>query len=174
MFHGLQKLGSFTSRPELGAVIHFVYDAKGKDHLPIWDRFPLCIPSDNAEGGFIGLNLHYVPISVRHYILNGLMENSKRDNVGRVRANYNMLKTLSMYDSVKPCIKRYLLSHVQSQFLVVSQDNWATVLNAPSEKWVDKNGGQIPERGEAPPKDDNEAHAREVARIQNWGKPEKK
>lgn len=173
MFAGITKYGSFNSKPEPGNIMHFVYDAKGKDHLPVWDRFPLCIPFENAVGGFYGLNLHYAPIPIRHYILKGLTENAKRGDVGRIRANYNLIKGLSMYEDVKPTIKRYLLNHVQSRFLVIDEPHWGTVLNMPTEKWVVKKGGQKPERGEAP-ETDLEAHKQEVKGIKNWGKPEEK
>lgn len=143
MFTKIEKFGKFVSKPELGAVVHYVYNAKGKDHLPIWDRFPLCIPADSAEGGFYGWNLHYVNPQLRKVILNELLKNSGKPPIERLRANYGLLKTMSVYDEIKPCIKRYLTSHVQSRFLMIHPENWFTVLMLPTAQWVKKRAVEL-------------------------------
>lgn len=45
----------------IGAMLVFFYNAKTKKKLPYWDRFPLVLMVGPAEGGFYGLNLHYIP-----------------------------------------------------------------------------------------------------------------
>ena len=54
-----------TKDPEIGKMYLFQYDAKHKDILPYWDRWPLIFPFDNAKGGFYGINLHYLPPGAR-------------------------------------------------------------------------------------------------------------
>jgi len=60
--------------PEAGKLYLYAYDAKNKDTLPVWDKFPLilCLGSKVAKNGnllFYGLNLHYVPPRVRQEFL---------------------------------------------------------------------------------------------------------
>ena len=43
-----------------GRLYQFVYDPKTKDKLLYYDKFPLSIMLEKAEGGFYGLNLHYL------------------------------------------------------------------------------------------------------------------
>ena len=45
----------------LGNMYLFAYDPKHKETLPYYDRFPLIFPINKAKGGFLGINLHYLP-----------------------------------------------------------------------------------------------------------------
>jgi len=54
-------LGEFVTRLEPGNMYMYVYDPKYKDTMPYWDQFPLCLPFDEISGGFVGINLHYLP-----------------------------------------------------------------------------------------------------------------
>jgi hypothetical protein len=47
-------------RPLIGRMFMFLYDPKWKNTLPYYDRFPLILMVGPAEGGFYGLNLHYL------------------------------------------------------------------------------------------------------------------
>ena len=49
----------FKSDTIIGKMYFYYYDAKTKDMLPYWDKFPLVIPLEVHTDGFIGLNLHY-------------------------------------------------------------------------------------------------------------------
>ena len=48
-----------------GRMYMYFYDPKYKETLPYYDRFPLIILVDKVEGGFTGLNLHYLPPNLR-------------------------------------------------------------------------------------------------------------
>jgi len=56
----------------VGNMYMFFYDPKTKDTLPYYDAFPLVIPIEPAEGGFYGLNLHYLPPVLRAKFLDAL------------------------------------------------------------------------------------------------------
>ena len=47
-------------RPKTGDMIMYFYDPKYKAELPYYDKFPLTIMVEPANGGFYGLNLHYL------------------------------------------------------------------------------------------------------------------
>src|SRR6056300_287940 len=58
----------------IGSMQMFFYDPKTKDTLPYYDKFPLVVVVGPAEGGFYGLNLHYLPPILRAKMLDALME----------------------------------------------------------------------------------------------------
>jgi hypothetical protein len=57
----------------IGALYFFVYDPKGKHDLPYYDRFPLVMPLQRYDDGFLGLNLHYLPLKYRVAFMRKLM-----------------------------------------------------------------------------------------------------
>jgi len=86
-------------RQIFGDMYMYMYDPKHKKTLPYYDRFPLCIPVEPAKGGFYGLNLHYLPHSLRAQFLDALYDttnNDKYDETTRFRLTYDLLKCLSM------------------------------------------------------------------------------
>ena len=58
-----------TSRMMIGKLYIFEYDAKYKQVLPIWDRFPLALPFSTDGKTFYALNLHYLPHKQRAWLL---------------------------------------------------------------------------------------------------------
>jgi len=135
-FINLKDLGSFDIRPTLGVPCHFIYDAKLKDTLPYWDKFPLCIPADNAQGGFLGWNLHYVPQKTRKVILDELFKYAEFEPRARLEASYKFLKSISIFEDIKPCIKHYLSTHVRSRYLNIDAHNWYKILKLPTAQWT--------------------------------------
>jgi len=72
-----------SNRQVVGNMYMFFYDPKTKDTLPYYDRFPLVIVVGPAEGGFYGLNLHYLPPVLRARFLDELLDvtnNNKYDD----------------------------------------------------------------------------------------------
>ena len=110
----------------VGSMQMFMYDPKLKDELPYYDAFPLVIVVGPAEGGFYGLNLHYLPPILRAKMLDGLMgiATSKNTANAKFRASYSMLQRSSKLKYFKPCFKHYLNKHVKSQFATVSAPEW--------------------------------------------------
>ena len=115
------------SRSATGAMFMFFYDPKHKKTLPYYDSFPLIIVVDKAEGGFIGLNLHYLPIALRAKFLDALMDttnNKKYDESTKFALSYEMLKSTSKLKYFKPCYKHYLTKHVRSKLAFVPSTEW--------------------------------------------------
>ena len=54
-----------TARQANGSMYMFYYDPKHKETLPYYDSFPLAIVIERRPGGFLGLNLHYLPPILR-------------------------------------------------------------------------------------------------------------
>ena len=115
------------SRSATGAMFMFFYDPKHKKTLPYYDSFPLIIAVGGAEGGFIGLNLHYLPIALRAKFLDGLMDttnNKKYDESTKFAISYNMFKSASKLKYFKPCYKHYLTKHVRGRLALVPAPEW--------------------------------------------------
>jgi hypothetical protein len=133
----------------MGGLYFFVYDPKGKAELPYYDRFPLVIPLKRTPDGFIGLNLHYLPLRYRINFLKKLLPlaiYNDEDEIKRLRVTYPILDASSKYKEFRPCIKQYLYSHVKSRILSIEHNEWdiATFLPIhqfkkakPQEVWQD-------------------------------------
>jgi hypothetical protein len=132
------KLFKPVSSPEIGKMYLFVYDPKYKDKLPFYDMFPLVIPIEPMNGGFLGLNLHYLPPNGRASLLNSLTNlanNDKYNDTTKLTVSYELLKGYSNYSGYENCLKRYLYGHVRSSFQYVSPSDWAKVVAMPLQKW---------------------------------------
>ena len=111
----------------IGRMYFYFYDPKLKDMLPYYDRFPLVIPIERYQDGFLGLNLHYISPRQRVILLDKLshyLNNHKYDESTRIRLSYDHLKNAStIYEGI-PCIKKYLYKQVKSRFLEITADEW--------------------------------------------------
>lgn len=146
----IKKLGSINSSKLMqtrsllnttvlpGTMVMFLYDAKMKDKLPYWDAFPLVLPFRKVSGGFYGLNLHYLPYMARFKLLGLLSEyanNDKMDEDTRIVASWRILNGSSKLRMIKPCVKHYLYSQVQSKFLTIPYPDWLTASQLPVERF---------------------------------------
>ena len=131
-----------TSRVMIGRMYHFFYDPKHKKTLPYYDRFPLIFPFKSVRGGFLGINLHYLPLRLRAKLMDelyGLAEDNRYDENTRLRISYNVLNGAAKYKYFKPCVKHYLTPHVKSRFLEVYAAEWDIALFLPTERFVGSN-----------------------------------
>ena len=131
----LFQSGKLLGRPSAGRMSMFYYDPKTKARLPYYDTFPLVLPLEPAKGGFIGLNFHYLPYGVRFAFLQQLQtfaSNSKFDQSTKIQASYNSIKS-NKYTKV--AIKRYLYSHVRSNFLRIDADEMAIAVYLPVQQF---------------------------------------
>jgi len=130
---------SLKSRIIPGNLYMYVYDPKTKADLPYYDRFPLVFPYATAPGGFMGLNMHYLPYPLRIRLLDRLMvfkNNDKLDGTTRLKYSWSIIAGVSKFKMAEPCIKHYLLPHVKTAFKKVDVNDWATAMLLPVERFV--------------------------------------
>lgn len=129
----------------IGSMQMFFYDPKTKDTLPYYDSFPLAIIVGPAEGGFYGLNIHYLPPTLRAKFLDALMEiaGSKVDENTKFDLTYRMLKKSSKLRYFKPCFKHYLNEHVKSRFAEVPAPEWEIATFLPTAQWKKSNSQKV-------------------------------
>ena len=116
-----------TDRFQLGGLYFFFYDPKTKAQLPYYDVFPLVLILEKYNDGFLGLNLHYLPIKYRAAFLDKLMDHAvmnENNDIKKIRVTYDILNATRRYREFKPCLKRYLHGHIRSKLLTVEPNEW--------------------------------------------------
>jgi hypothetical protein len=137
----IREMGSdrYESRFRLGHMYMFLYDPKHKDTLPYYDRFPLIFPINRAKGGFLGINMHYLPYQLRAKLMDALYDvasNDRFDESTKIRASYGILSGASKYREFKPTIKHYLSNHVVSRLVYINPAEWDIALFLPTQQFV--------------------------------------
>jgi hypothetical protein len=123
----------------IGKMYFYFYDPKTKDSMPYYDRFPLVIPIERYNDGFLGLNLHYIHPKNRMILLDKLSDtisNDTYDENTKLKINYRYLAAASRVFEATPCIKRYLFTQIESRFLEISADEWDIAALLPVESFV--------------------------------------
>jgi len=123
----------------IGKMYFYFYDPKTKDSMPYYDRFPLVIPIERYNDGFLGLNLHYIHPKNRMILLDKLSDTTSNDTYDektKLKINYRYLAAASRVFEATPCIKRYLFTQIESRFLEISADEWDIAALLPVESFV--------------------------------------
>jgi len=131
---------------QVGEMFIFLYDPKTKEQLPYWDTFPLIFPIEFYSDGFLGINLHYLPYVYRQRLMNSLKtlaSDNKYTAQTKLQISYRILKGSSSFKGFKPCVKRYLFSHVRSSFMKISAENWDRVILLPLERFTPVSKDQV-------------------------------
>jgi hypothetical protein len=122
-----------------GGLYMFYYDPKHKDKLPYYDTFPLVLPFNYYNDGFIGLNLHYMPYQARFNILGaltGIRLNQSINKKSKLAMNWSALNNLSAIAPISHSVKRYLYNNVASSFVAVEPEDWIAASLLPVERFV--------------------------------------
>lgn len=136
-------------KPYIGGMFQYVYIAKHKDTLPYWDAFPLMIPIELYSDGFLGINLHYLPIQMRAKMLDKLMSYEKTVKTGTngtrryMELSYELLKSLKDIPAFQHCLKRYLFTQVKSKVIRIESDYWETVAFLPTQQFHNASEKQV-------------------------------
>jgi len=125
--------------PIVGKMYFYYYDPKTKETMQYYDKFPLVIPIEEHRDGFLGLNLHYIHPKQRLVLLDKLSDvvtNKRFDESTKMRLSYNYLKNASRLYEHKPCLKKYLYSHIQSKFISIDASEWDIAALLPVESFT--------------------------------------
>lgn len=144
----IRQMGTerYENRFRLGHMYMFIYDPKHKDTLPYYDRFPLIFPINRAKGGFLGINLHYLPLQLRAKLMDSLYEvssNDRYDETTKMRVSYDILNGASKYKEFKPTVKHYLASQVRTRLVYVNPTEWDIALFLPTERFEKASKTQV-------------------------------
>lgn len=137
--------------PMIGSIYLFAYDPKLKKTLPYYDRFPLVIPIGSTQtkgrasyqgGGFLGLNLHYLPLRLRARLMDQLynyITDKELTEDTRIAVSYKLLNRVANLKFFKPCVKHYLFSNLKSQFFYIQPKEWEMALFLPLDRFAKSN-----------------------------------
>tara|TARA_B100000035_G_scaffold51119_1_gene39684 strand:+ start:1987 stop:2508 length:522 start_codon:yes stop_codon:yes gene_type:complete len=119
----LLRDGKLSDRPAGRALNMFVYSPKLRNKLPYFDTFPLVLPLKSMDGGFLGLNFHYLPYALRARLLDA----AGGDNLSVSAVENNRL--------TKPCLKRYLFGYTRSKFRKIDDEDNLTAIMLPVQRF---------------------------------------
>jgi len=131
---------------DIGKMFMYFYDPKFKEVLPYYDKFPLIFLVNVDSQGFDGINLHYISPQLRARLMDSLyslLNNTKYDNTTKLKISYQLLNNASKFKYFAPCYKRYLFSHVQSNFINVPVTNWDMAVMLPTERFAKANKSKV-------------------------------
>ena len=135
--------GKRDNKPFYGKLNMFVYDPKWKKKLPYYDTFPLVLPLENYPDGFLGINMHYLPISLRVRLLDRLVDfsnNTKFDESTRLVVDYSKLKNIKL---IKPTIHRYISGQMKSQIRRIDADEFTIATRLPVQRFKKQSAGAV-------------------------------
>lgn len=123
---------------DIGKMFMYFYDPKHKDTLPYYDRFPVIFVIETYPDGFLGINLHYLPPVWRAKLMDalyGTINNRRYDETSKLRINYKLLASSARMRWFKPCVKRYLYSHVRTNIVEIPITEWDYCAMLPLERF---------------------------------------
>lgn len=128
--------GHKVTRPQPGKLYAYMYDAKHKDTLPYWDKFPLIIYLGLGKQGtstlMYGLNLHYIPPKARQQFLEELLKQYASTptitNNTKLKIDWSKVKGFKGADKM---IKAYLPGNIKGSLIEIKPSDWANVVTLP-------------------------------------------
>ena len=135
--------GKRAAKPFYGRLNMFIYDPKWKKKLPYYDTFPLVLPLEKYTDGFLGINMHYLPIPLRVKLLDRLVDysnNTRFDESTKLIVDYNKLRNIKL---IKPTIHRYLAGHTKSQFRRIDADEFTVATLLPVQRFKKASAGAV-------------------------------
>ena len=127
--------GKRQVKPFFGNLNMFVYGPKHAKTLPYYDTFPLVLPLEKYNNGFLGINFHYLPIPLRVGLLDNLSRyasNDKFDEETVLNVNFSAVKRIR---AVKPTLHRYLAGFTKSHFRKIDADEFTIATLLPVHKF---------------------------------------
>ena len=135
--------GKRNNNPFFGRLNMFFYDPKFKKTLPYYDTFSLVLPLENYPDGFLGINFHYLPMSLRLQLLDRVVDfsnNTKFDESTKLDVDYSKLKTINL---IKPALKRYLAGRVKTQFRRIDADEFTVAVLLPVARFKKASASEV-------------------------------
>jgi|TARA_B100001094_G_scaffold230972_1_gene225702 hypothetical protein len=135
--------GKRKKSPFYGRLNMFFYDPKFKKTLPYYDTFPLVLPLEPYSDGFLGINLHYLPMKLRLQLLDRLVDysnNTKFDESTILDVDYSKLKNVNL---IKPTLKRYLAGRVKTDFRRIDADEFMVAALLPVQRFKKGSASEV-------------------------------
>ena len=135
--------GKRAASPFFGRLNMFVYGPKHKKKLPYYDTFPLVLPLERYNDGFLGINFHYLPIPLRVKLLDRMLDyasDSDFDENTRLRVSYNAIKKIKL---IRPTLHRYWAGFTKSQFRRIDADEFTVATLLPVQRFKKASASEV-------------------------------
>jgi len=135
--------GKRNNKPFYGKLNMFMYSPKFKKTLPYYDTFPLVLPLEMYPDGFLGINLHYLPIPLRIKLLDRLVDysnNTAFDESTKLIVDYSKLKSVRL---IRPTIHKYLAGYTKSQFRRIDADEFTVATLLPVQRFKKASASEV-------------------------------
>ena len=128
--------------PIIGNLYFYKYDPKLKAKLNMYDKYPMAFPIKIYKDGFLGINMHYLPIGERVKFveqLNKFKETSDEDRAG-INAQLLLMMESSkrIYELMPEAVHRYLYNHARSKFIKILPTEYEKAVQLKIDEWVIK------------------------------------
>lgn len=132
--------GHQVSKPQPGKLYAYIYDAKHKDTLPYWDKYPLIIYLGLGKHNLMyGLNLHYIPPKARQQFLEELLKQYASTptitNSTKLKIDWTKVKGFAGADVM---IKAYIPGNIKGPLVEIKPSDWANVVMMPLQQFMSK------------------------------------
>ena len=129
------------SRPNLqGKLFMFYYLPQNRNKMKYYDIYPVVFPIKILDDGFLGLNLHYLPVDLRANLMDSLYmltnsPNMESDNTRLIKMTYEKLQSQRRFTAFYPCIKKYLHKRIRSKVAYIPPNEWELALFLPTQQF---------------------------------------
>jgi hypothetical protein len=126
----------------IGSLYFFKYDPKHKDKLLIYDRYPMAFPIKMYGDGFLGVNMHYLPMGQRKQFVKIINDYKESSDLARIDVNIELFNELErtgrIYSIIPEAVKRYLFTQVRSRFIQILPEEYEKAVQLRIDEWVIK------------------------------------
>lgn len=132
--------GLKVAKPSPGKLYAYIYDAKHKETLPYWDKYPLIIYLGLGKHNLMyGLNLHYIPPKARQQFLEELLKQYASTptitNSTKLKIDWSKVKGFQGADQM---IKAYIPANIKGTLIEIKPQDWANVVMMPLQQFMSK------------------------------------
>ena len=135
--------GKQRTTPFFGRMNMFIYAPKFAKKLPYYDTFQLVLPLQRYSDGFLGINLHYLPTTLRIGLLDRLVDFSNNENFDEttvLNLSYTAVKGIR---AVKPTLHKYLSGYVRSRFRRIDADEFTIATLLPVQRFKKESADKV-------------------------------
>jgi len=132
----------------IGQMLLFQYQATTAKDLPYWDKYPLVFPFHVDSTGMWGINMHYLPHTMRAALMDQLMTVATGDTTDpktKLKLSYTILQGASKNRYFQPCVKHYLNKGLASNIVPIPANEWSIALFLPLERFQKASASQVHE-----------------------------
>lgn len=126
-----------------GYIYFFNYQPPNSKNLPFYDRFPLVLSVGFRGSNVVGINLHYLPIRIRLYVMYKIVKsiaNTKENS--RIRMN-GLLSSRVIRKYIMALGEEYSSAGIRSKIKLVTPEEFMIMAFLPLHKFAKKQAPQV-------------------------------